>query len=138
MPTKWVNAPSSQPGRALDIVRFATALLLMVHSVFRIVEGDVGGFGEYLGSIFPLGVPLAWLITLLTLAASIALLIPRLVVFACICHMVVLVTGIVMIHAKAGWFVVGGGRNGMEYSVLLFVCLFALLWSYWPRGIQTA
>jgi hypothetical protein len=22
-----------------------------------------------------------------------------------------------------GWFVVGGGRNGMEYSVLLILCL---------------
>ena len=26
-----------------------------------------------------------------------------------------------------GWFVVGGGRNGVEYSVLLLVCLVALV-----------
>jgi putative oxidoreductase len=31
-----------------------------------------------------------------------------------------------------GWFVVGGGRNGMEYSVVLIACLFAMHWSYWP------
>lgn len=131
----WFKTPSSQPGRGLDIVRVATALLLLVHSAFRLIDGDTNGFGEYLGSIFPLGVPLAWLITVGTLACSIALLIPRFVVPACIGHAIVLIAGIVMIHAKAGWFVVGGGRNGVEYSVLLLSCLFAVAWSYWPRSI---
>ena len=28
-----------------------------------------------------------------------------------------------MVHMPAGWFVVGLGRNGMEYSALLIVCL---------------
>ena len=27
----------------------------------------------------------------------------------------------------AGWFVVGLGRNGMEYSVLIIACLVAVL-----------
>ncbi len=31
--------------------------------------------------------------------------------------------GIVMVHAQDGWFVVGKGRNGAEYSVLLIVAL---------------
>ena len=31
--------------------------------------------------------------------------------------------GIAMVHAREGWFVVGAGRNGAEYSVLLIVCL---------------
>ena len=30
-----------------------------------------------------------------------------------------LTVGIVMVHAHAGWFVVGGGSGGMEFSVLL-------------------
>ena len=30
---------------------------------------------------------------------------------------------IVLVHAPAGWFVVGLGRNGAEYSVLLIACL---------------
>lgn len=34
--------------------------------------------------------------------------------------------GIVLVHAPEGWFVVGLGRNGMEYSVLLIVCLLSL------------
>jgi len=43
---------------------------------------------------------------------------PLVVVFAA-----VYATGIVLVHAPAGWFVVGLGRNGMEYSVLLIVAL---------------
>jgi putative oxidoreductase len=35
----------------------------------------------------------------------------------------ILTTGIAMIHAREGWFVVGGGRYGVEYSVLLIVAL---------------
>ena len=41
-------------------------------------------------------------------------------------HLVILITGIVMVHGREGWFVVGGGRNGVEYSVLLIICLVTL------------
>lgn len=34
-----------------------------------------------------------------------------------------ILVGIVSIYAKAGWFVVGAGRNRMEYRVLILVCL---------------
>ena len=134
MAQNWLITPSSRPDRGLGIVRIVVALVLSVHSITRIINGDVAGFGEFLGSIgFPLGVALAWFITLSTLASSVALIIGRLVVPACICHMVVLVMGIFLDHMHDGWFVVGGGRNGMEYSVVLIACLFAVLWSYWPR-----
>jgi len=134
MAQNWLITPSSRPDRSLDIVRIVVALVLSVHSISRIIGGNVVGFGEYLGSIgFPLGVALAWFITLSTLAASIALVIRRLVAPACICHMIVLFMGILLNHMHDGWFVVGGGRNGMEYSVVLIACLFAVLWSYWPK-----
>jgi len=35
--------------------------------------------------------------------------------------------GIALVHAPAGWFVVGLGRNGMEYSILLIICLAAVI-----------
>jgi len=134
MTQRWLISPSSRPDRSLDIVRIVVALVLSVHSIFRIIEGDVAGFGGFLGSVgFHLGVALAWFITLATLASSVALIIRRLVVPACICHIIVLLSGIFLDHIHDGWFVVGGGRNGMEYSVVLITCLFAILWSYWPR-----
>ena len=133
MAQNWLAGPSLRPERGLDIVRITVALVLSVHSITRITGGDVAGFGEYLGSIgFPLGVALAWLITLSTLLSSVLLIIRRLIVPACICHIVVLAAGILLDHIHDGWFVVGGGRNGMEYSVVLIACLVAVLWSYWP------
>lgn len=43
-------------------------------------------------------------------------------------------TGAVLVHLPAGWFMVGLGRNGMEYSVLLIVCLAVLGWVHAPAG----
>lgn len=110
------------------------AALLRVHAIYRIIVGDIPGFGEFFGSLgSPLGVGLALLITLSTLASSVALIIGRVIVPACICHMIVLVMGILISHMHHGWFVVGGGSNRMEYNVLLIACLSAVLWSYWPQ-----
>ena len=41
--------------------------------------------------------------------------------------------GLILMPLPAGWFVVGLGRNGMEYSVLLIVCLGALAWVHAPK-----
>lgn len=134
MAQNWFNSPSIRSARSLDIVRIVVALVLSVHSLNRIIAGDVPGFGEFLDSKgFPLGVGLAWLITLSTLAASVALIIRRLIVPACICHLIVLIMGVFMSHMHHGWFVVGSGTNGMEYSILLIACLSAVMWSYWPQ-----
>jgi len=133
MAQNWLITPSSRPGRSLDIVRIVVALVLSVHSIVRMTDGLVGDFGEFLSSVgCPFGVALAWFVTLSTLASSVALVIGRLVIPACICHIIVLFIGILFAHRHSGWFVVGGGRNGMEFSVVLIACLFAVMWSYWP------
>jgi hypothetical protein len=40
--------------------------------------------------------------------------------------------GIALVHAPEGWFVVGLGRNGMEYSVLLISSLLLIGVNHWP------
>jgi len=35
--------------------------------------------------------------------------------------------GIVTVHFQEGWFVVGAGRNGMEFSFILIAVLLAIL-----------
>jgi putative oxidoreductase len=45
-----------------------------------------------------------------------------------------LFTGIVLVHFKEGWFVAGGGRNGMEYGVLLILCFAAQAVVHWKRS----
>jgi len=48
-------------------------------------------------------------------------------------HAAILTLGMILVHWPEGWFVVGGGRNGMEYSVLLIISLLAIAWAWWPE-----
>ena len=107
-------------------------------SLYRALgEGHVAGFGGALKSWgFPFGVALAWGITLFEIAAATALLAGRLVIPASIGLALELAAGIALVHAKEGWFVVGGGRNGMEYSVLLITGFLALVVSERSRRMR--
>ena len=137
MKRNWFNAPVSDSSGSLDILRIVISLILIVHPVTRVLERHVAEFGEEMQSWgLPFGVGLAWLTTLTQLAASVALLLRRLVVPFCISYIFILILGIILIHFRHGWYVVGGGRNGMEYSCTLIGCLFAILWGYWPRQVS--
>ena len=117
----------ADPG--ITLLRVTLAILMAIHGLYRALgEGHVAGFGGALTSWgFPLGVALAWGITLFEIVAAMALLAGRLVVPASIGLALELAAGIALVHAKEGWFVVGGGRNGMEYSVLLITGFLALV-----------
>lgn len=118
------------------LLRFIVAIILLVHSIPGMFNGGVNGFGrEYLdhAGFAPLGVPLAWAIKLSHIACAICLLFNKLVKPASLVTIVVLIMGIIMIHASEGWFVVGGGRNGAEFNVLL---IFVLLSIMFPGGFK--
>ena len=123
----------------LVVVRIAVGLLLAVHGWTRTLSGGVPGFSDYLaGEGFPAGHALAWGISLFEIVGSFCLVVGRLVRFVAPVHIVILASGIAMVHAREGWFVVGGGRNGVEYSVLLIACLAALTWDAWRGGPAAA
>lgn len=130
--------PKPSPERAviaIDLVRIVVALLIFTHGVYRATQGGVAPFGEWLNSQgFPQGALLAAAVTGYELIAPIAILLRRFVTLACLGHIFILSIGLVMVHMPAGWFVVGAGRNGMEYSVLLIVCLAAVAWAHAPFG----
>ncbi|MEX0880029.1 MAG: GNAT family N-acetyltransferase [Thermoanaerobaculia bacterium] len=112
---------------SIAIVRAATAALLIIHGVTRVRTGGVAGFGEFLSqNHLPLGTALAWAITAVEILGGIALAAGRFVRPLCAWFALQLSAGIVLVHGREGWFVVGGGRNGIEYSVLLIVCLLAV------------
>lgn len=141
----------SQAARAeagLRLLRITLAALLLVHGIARIyngVEPFAGWLSSNLTPLHPLarwfidlGVPfgaiVAWFVTLWELTATWLLgfgpkrwLPPISAVFIAIYAF-----GIWLVHAPAGWFVVGAGSNGSEYSVLLIICLTMLAWIYWP------
>ena len=111
----------------LAIVRVAAAAMLVIHGAFRIWSGGVSPFGEFLSqNHLPLGAALAWSITLIEIAGGLMLAAGRLVRPLSAWFVIELLGGIALVHGREGWFVVGGGRNGVEYSVLLIVCLLAV------------
>lgn len=118
------------------LLRTAVAIILLTHSLPSIYTGDVNNFGNlYLNTVgfAPIGVPLAWAIKLSHVAAAICLLFDKFIKPAAIVTISILLTGIVMLHFKEGWYVVGGGRNGWEYNFLLIVVLLSIMF---PNGLR--
>jgi putative oxidoreductase len=123
-----MDAPSIFPlprRSALLILRLVVAAIFVSHSLARMYQGTVDDFGLFLDSKgFQVGFYLAWGITLFELIGGLLLgaglfCAPLSIVFS-----IQLIFGIVLVHGQNGWFVVGSGTNGVEYSVLL---IFALL-----------
>lgn len=117
---------------ALSFVRIAAAGNMLIHGISRAVTGGVSGFDEYLTS---LGFPpyTAFLITAFELIAAVLIIINRWTSMLSIFFCIELIAGIILVHGPEGWFVVGHGRNGSEYSVLLLICFISAIVAYWPR-----
>lgn len=119
---------------ALDVVRWTVAGLIWIHGAARLWNGGVEPFGAWLeGQGFPFGLQQAWAVTIYELVAPIFIIAGRFVTLACLGHIFILSIGLVLVHAPNGWFVVGLGRNGVEYSVVLIVSLTAVGWTYLPQ-----
>ena len=111
----------------LTVLRVAIASVFVVHGIARMANGTVGGFGQFLASQgFPLGVVVAWTLTLVEVAGGVALALGFFVRPLTVWYAAEILTGIALVHWSEGWFVVGAGRGGMEYSVLIVACLAAV------------
>ena len=108
------------------VLRIALAAVFFMHGMPSIFTGAVNNFGnQYLNQagFAPIGLPLAWAIKLSHVACAILLILNRYIRLAAFVTIPILVAGIIMIHAAEGWFVVGAGRNGVEFNVLLICAL---------------
>lgn len=110
--------------QAFWVARVATAVFFMAHAMGRIVLGTIPQFGQFMeGKGFPGGVWVVWLITVVESLAGLALIARRWVRWAVVCLFSIAFGGIVLIHARLGWFVGEHGTGGSEYSVALIVLL---------------
>lgn len=112
------------------ILRLTVAVILLMHSVPGMFNGGIHDFGKlYLDQMgfAPFGLALAWAIKLSHVVCAILLVLNRFMKVATLMTIAVLVMGIIMVHGKEGWFVVGGGSNGIEYNILLISVLLYLL-----------
>ncbi len=129
--------PSAEfPARqALAFIRIALATLLFIHGAARVLADGVAPFGTFLESQgFPFGLGIAWFVTVFELAAAPVFASGRWVSPIALVFAAIYACGIWLVHAPAGWFVVGLGRNGAEYSVLILVCLLANAWAHRRRA----
>lgn len=122
---------------SIVLLRVTVALQLMIHGITRIAIGGVGGFGSFLtDNHVPVGTVVAWLITGGEILGGAALaagffVLPLSCVFA-----LELLMGIGLVHFREGWFVVGAGRNGMEYSVVLIAALVSIALAHFSKKNQ--
>lgn len=115
-------------------LRLAVSIILLVHGLGGMFNNGVNDFGNYFlapAGFGALGLPLAWAIKISHVAAAVCLMTEKFIKPACIITIIILIAGIIMVHGKEGWFVVGGGRNGIEFNFLL---IFALLTIMFPKG----
>ncbi|WP_158637310.1 DoxX family protein [Lacibacter cauensis] len=106
------------------LFRISVSLLLMIHGIVRWYAGGVNDFGTYLDSLgFKIGPAIAGLLTITEIVGGLLMAIGFWPVLFAFFFVVELIAGLVLVHGKEGWFVVGYGRNGSEYSVLLIVSL---------------
>lgn len=130
------NSPKNLIMNGILLLRIAVAIILLTHSVFGIFNNGINDFGNlFLNQIgfAPFGVFLAWSIKLSHVIAAILLVINKYIKLAGFVTIFVLIMGIILVHYPEGWFVVGGGRNGVEYNFLLIIVLLAIMY---PNGFR--
>ena len=119
-----------------SLLRFPVVIILLLHSIPVMFNNGINDFGNlYLNQIgfAPLGVYLAWAIKLSHIFCAICLLFNKYIKLAGFVTIFILIMGIILVHFKEGWFVVGGGRNGVEFNFLLIFTLLAIMF---PNGFQ--
>lgn len=116
-------------------IRFSLAFIMAMHSLPSFFTGDVFNFGrEYLAKVGfgVFGLSLAFLIKGIHLISIPLLLLDRNLKIISILNIIIFLGGIIMIHGNEGWYVVGGGRNGVEFNFLLIFCFLSFIF---PKGL---
>ena len=126
------DTPAARSQNAWLILRLTLAGLIAAHGWMRFLGGGVVPFGQWLdGQGLPFGFAIAAGVTAIEVLGTPLFALGRFVAPLAVAYASIYVVGIAMVHAKAGWFVVGAGRNGAEYSVLLIVCLICVGLQHW-------
>lgn len=115
------------PELGLAVLRVVLGVIFIAHGYPKIA-GGVAGTGEFFGQ---LGIPLAgffaWVVTLLELFGGVALVIGFLVTPISLLLSFHMLVGIVLVHAPNGFYVIGPGQGGIEFSLLLVAALLTLV-----------
>ena len=120
------------------LLRFGLMVIMIMHGIPSFVERSVIDFGNALTEVFGfgfMGVPAAILVKSIHVLTIPALFLNKYLKPLAILNIIIFITGIVLIHWKHGWYVVGGGSEGIEFNFLL---IFSFAVFVFPNGLVSS
>jgi len=117
------------------LLRVGLIAIMIMHGIPSFVEGSVVDFGDALSEVWGfgfMGLPMAILIKLIHVVSIPALFLNKYLRPLAVLNIIIFIMGIVLIHWRQGWYVVGGGAGGVEFNVLL---IFAFATFLFPEGL---
>ncbi len=116
-----------KPTYSIAALRMMMGIVFILHAGVRVYNNTLPGFGDFLeGKGFPFGFYLAWAVTLFELIGGVLMFLRYFVRIFCIGEMIILITGIVIVHSENGWTIIERSLNGIEYSLVLITILTAI------------
>lgn len=114
------------------LLRFGLSVIMIMHGLPSFIEMSVLDFGKGMESWFGfMGLPLAIFVKLIHVVTIPALWFNKYLKPLAILNIIIFLMGIILVHAKNGWYVVGGGSEGVEFNWLL---IFSFATFIFPEG----
>lgn len=113
--------------QSIVVLRIVAGLIFVAHAAVRITGSTIDRFGGFLERKgFAFGVLIVWILTVYEILGGLLLVVGIYTRWLALGFMIIIGSGIIIIHAVNGWFVGEHGTGGIEYSILLLAVLIAL------------
>jgi len=115
------------PELGLTILRVVLGVIFIAHGLPKLT-GGIEGTAEFLGAVgIPAPIVAAWFIALLETLGGLMLLVGFFVTPVSLLLVIEMMTGIVLVHAPNGFYVIGPGEGGVEFNLLLVASLLVMM-----------
>lgn len=115
------------PELGLTILRVVLGVIFIAHGLPKLT-GGIEGTAEFFGMLgIPAPLVAAWFIALLETLGGLMLLIGFFVTPVSLLLVAHMLTGIVLVHAPNGFYVIGPGHDGIAFNLLLIAALLAMV-----------
>ncbi|MCU0393817.1 MAG: DoxX family protein [Thermoflexibacter sp.] len=124
-----MKLPNFSDKYPLLVLRILLGIIFITHGAARLYYWSIPDFTSFFEKKgIPFGIVWVWLVTLGEIVSGSLLATGFFVRYCLLFHTVIIVLGIFLVHIHLGWFVVGLGGGGVEYS-LLILAVMAVLYS---------
>lgn len=115
------------PELGLTILRIVLGVIFIAHGLPKLT-GGIEGTAQFFGGLgIPAPMLAAWFIALLETLGGITLVIGLFVTPAALLLTAHMLTGLILVHAPNGFYVIGPGSGGVEFNLILAASLLAMV-----------